>query len=86
MRILSKNLPPVSEFLVYRSGPDKSGRLLLGMGDNFGPEFGASLQLENASGSQCYQTPTALQDKRPSRRVCTRTTTELPTQLSVRTR
>ena len=59
----SKNLPPVSEFLVYRSGPDKSGRLLLGMGDNFGPEFGASLQLENASGSQCYQTPTALQDK-----------------------
>ncbi|MGD0156105.1 MAG: hypothetical protein ABSB50_08405 [Terracidiphilus sp.] len=41
------HLPPVKSFLDYRKS-DLS-RLLLGMGDNFGPEFGASLQLENAS-------------------------------------
>ncbi len=41
-----KHLPPVKNFLdVYRkSNPDT---LLIGLGDNFGPEFGASIQLEN---------------------------------------
>ncbi len=39
------HLPPVSKFLDYRKA-DPS-RLLLSMGDNFGPEFGASIQLEN---------------------------------------
>ena len=59
----SKNLPPVKEFLIYRSDPDNNGRLLLGMGDNFGPEFGASLQLENAAGSPCYLAAMKLPDK-----------------------
>jgi hypothetical protein len=41
-----KHLLPVEKFLdVYRkSNPDT---LLIGLGDNFGPEFGASIQLEN---------------------------------------
>jgi hypothetical protein len=41
-----KHLPPVKNFLdAYRkSNPDT---LLIGLGDNFGPEFGASIQLEN---------------------------------------
>ncbi len=41
-----KHLPPVKNFLdVYRkSNPDT---LLIGLGDNFGPELGASIQLEN---------------------------------------
>ena len=39
------HLPPVKDFLVFRKA-DPS-RLLLGLGDNFGPEFGASIQLEN---------------------------------------
>ena len=39
------HLPPVKSFLDFRKS-DPS-RLLLGMGDNFGPEFGASIQLEN---------------------------------------
>jgi len=41
-----KHLLPVKKFLdVYRkSNPDN---LLIGLGDNFGPEFGASIQLEN---------------------------------------
>src|ERR1039458_10147148 len=39
------HLPPVGSFLDFRKS-DPS-RLLLGMGDNFGPEFGASIQLEN---------------------------------------
>ena len=39
------HLPPVKSFLDFRkSDPDT---LLLSMGDNFGPEFGASIQLEN---------------------------------------
>ena len=40
-----KHLPPVASFLAFRK-KDPS-RLLLGLGDNFGPEFGASIQLEN---------------------------------------
>ena len=40
-----KHLAPVSSFLAFRK-KDPS-RLLLGLGDNFGPEFGASVQLEN---------------------------------------
>jgi hypothetical protein len=39
------HLHPVKSFLDFRKS-DPS-RLLLGMGDNFGPEFGASIQLEN---------------------------------------
>lgn len=39
------HLPPVKSFLDYRKA-DPS-RLLLSMGDNFGPEFGASIQIEN---------------------------------------
>lgn len=40
-----KHLPPVKSFLDFRK--QDSTRLLLGMGDNFGPEFGAAIQLEN---------------------------------------
>jgi hypothetical protein len=43
-------LLPVEQFLKKR---EKDHRLLLGMGDNFGPEFGASLQLE--SSGECWQ-------------------------------
>ena len=39
------HLPPVKSFLDTRKSD--SSLLLLGMGDNFGPEFGASIQLEN---------------------------------------
>ncbi len=39
------HLTPVKSFLDFRKSD--SSRLLLGMGDNFGPEFGASIQLEN---------------------------------------
>ncbi len=46
-------LPPVQSFLKVRQLD--SSRLLLGMGDNFGPEFGASLQLEGAK--PCDQPP-----------------------------
>ena len=45
-------LRPVAAFLENRKGND---RLLLGMGDNFGPEFGAALQFENAGSSDCKQ-------------------------------
>jgi hypothetical protein len=48
-------LPPVQSFLSVRQ--KDSSRLLLGMGDNFGPEFGASLQLEGAKGSPCHDDP-----------------------------
>ena len=44
-----KHLPPVASFLAFRK-KDPS-RLLLGLGDNFGPEFGASIQLENLNTS-----------------------------------
>ena len=40
-------LPPVKAFLDFRASDAVSNdgsHLLLGMGDNFGPEFGASLQ------------------------------------------
>ncbi len=46
-------LPPVQSFLKVRQ--QDSSRLLLGMGDNFGPEFGASLQLQGAK--PCDQPP-----------------------------
>lgn len=39
------HLPPVASFLDFRK--KDSSRLLLSLGDNFGPEFGASIQLEN---------------------------------------
>jgi len=39
------HLPPVKGFLDFRMAD--SSQLLLGMGDNFGPEFGAAIQLEN---------------------------------------
>ncbi|HVN94476.1 MAG TPA: hypothetical protein VMT38_12305 [Terracidiphilus sp.] len=39
------HLPPVRGFLDFRKAD--SSRLLLAMGDNFGPEFGAAIQLEN---------------------------------------
>jgi hypothetical protein len=62
------HLPPVQSFLDYRK-PD-SNRLLLGMGDNFGPEFGASLQLENGAkpgDTPCYlePKPTPTHETRP---------------------
>ncbi len=47
------HLPPVKSFLDYRKA-DPS-RLLLSMGDNFGPEFGASIQLENLNTPQPSQ-------------------------------
>lgn len=46
-------LPPVQSFLKTRTANSKT--LLLGMGDNFGPEFGASLQLDGAA--PCDQAP-----------------------------
>jgi hypothetical protein len=39
------HLPPVKSFLDYRKAD--SSRVLLSMGDNFGPEFGGAIQLEN---------------------------------------
>ena len=39
------HLPPVTSFLAFRKKDPTT--LLLGMGDNFGPEFGAAIQLEN---------------------------------------
>jgi len=49
-------LPPVKEFLdEYRKSNPNT--LLIGMGDNFGPEFGASLQLENDADKECMQDP-----------------------------
>jgi hypothetical protein len=49
-------LPPVKEFLdEYRKSNPNT--LLIGMGDNFGPEFGASLQLENKDDPECTQAP-----------------------------
>ncbi len=53
-------LPPVKAFLDFRAvdATAKDGsHLLLGMGDNFGPEFGASLQLENTADPECAQAP-----------------------------
>jgi hypothetical protein len=54
-------LAPVQKFLGYRAGAAAKDRLLLGMGDNFGPEFGASLQLENDNqlgrATHCYEPP-----------------------------
>ena len=53
-------LPPVKAFLDYRAADAASkdgSHLLLGMGDNFGPEFGASLLLENASDPVCALAP-----------------------------
>jgi hypothetical protein len=54
-------LQPVEKFLDFRNSASGKGKLLLGMGDNFGPEFGASLQLENDNqlghAAGCYQAP-----------------------------
>jgi hypothetical protein len=54
-------LQPVQKFLDFRNSALGKGKLLLGMGDNFGPEFGASLQLENDNqlghAAGCYQQP-----------------------------
>ena len=53
-------LPPVKKFLDYRNSDATAAdghHLLLGMGDNFGPEFGASLQLENTGVPACAQPP-----------------------------
>jgi hypothetical protein len=51
----NKHLPPVDAFLRFRA---QDQNLLLGMGDNFGPEFGASLQLEDGTAlspdTPCY--------------------------------
>lgn len=49
-------LQPVRDFLKFRDDEaqdPKQRRLLLGMGDNFGPEFGASLQFENIGLGDC---------------------------------
>ena len=57
-------LPPVKAFVDFRDADAKNGgHLLLGMGDDFGPEFGAALQLENAPGSPCYQPQNLRPDK-----------------------
>lgn len=64
-----KHLEPVKAFLKFRE--NDQNRLLLGMGDNFGPEFGAALQLENGAGpgpdAPCYleAVPSALGESRP---------------------
>jgi len=58
-------LPPVKAFLDFRASDAaaKDGsHLLLGMGDNFGPEFGASLQLENTADPECAQAPKDTED------------------------
>jgi hypothetical protein len=44
-----ETLPPVAAFLKKRKEDD---RLLVGMGNNFGPEFGAALQLEGKD--ECF--------------------------------
>jgi len=46
-------LSPVANFLGWRSGAQG---LLLGMGDNFAPEFGAGIQLEDAGIDGCHST------------------------------
>jgi hypothetical protein len=46
------DLTPVANFL--NKYPEGHGQLLLGMGDNFGPVFGASVQLQPAIGQECY--------------------------------
>ncbi len=55
-------LDPVEKFLSCRAAEMGNEKLLLGMGDNFGPEFGASLQLENDNpqgrAAGCYEPPT----------------------------
>jgi hypothetical protein len=55
-------LDPVEKFLSCRATDKGNEKLLLGMGDNFGPEFGASLQLENDNSqghaTGCYEPPT----------------------------
>ncbi len=59
-------LDPVKKFLACRAREEGKERLLLGMGDNFGPEFGASLQLENDNAlgraAGCYEPPTETSD------------------------
>lgn len=53
-------LPPVDRFLKARE--QQPDNLLLGMGDNFGPQFGAALQMENGTDVSdpygCYLAPT----------------------------
>ena len=49
-------LQPVRDFLKFRDDEaqdPKDRRLLLGMGDDFGPEFGAALQFENIGLGDC---------------------------------
>lgn len=49
-------LAAVKDFLDFRAADsDRDGRLLLGMGDNFGPEFGSSIQMENSDDKDCAQ-------------------------------
>jgi hypothetical protein len=59
-------LEPVQKFLAYRASAQGKDRLLLGMGDNFGPEFGSGLQLENDSptgrAGNCYLAPKKTDD------------------------
>ncbi len=49
-------LPPVDRFLKARALQPNT--LLVGMGDNFGPEFGAALQMEDATDKDCALPPT----------------------------
>ena len=54
------HLTPVSNFLENRA--QRSTTLLVGMGDNFGPEFGASLQNVNSADPNCMLPPIARGD------------------------
>ncbi len=61
-------LGPVQRFIAsWNATKDASPGfrpLLLGMGDNFGPEFGASLQLENDKDEDCKQPANSLSSER----------------------
>ena len=53
-----ETLPPVAAFLKRRR---EDHRLLVGMGNNFAPEFGAALQLEGLD--KCFQRVPAIKEE-----------------------
>ncbi|MGD0522001.1 MAG: hypothetical protein ABSA48_12150 [Terracidiphilus sp.] len=63
-------LTPVSKFIAALN--QQQGHLLLGMGDNFGPEFGASLQLDGGPNSSCPLPPNIYQAMKAYRKVSIR--------------
>jgi hypothetical protein len=73
------NLPPVNKFLIMRRnfGDQQNAPLLLGMGDNFAPEMGASLQQQHletdcalAAGSQVPESLYKTSDRYARRAEC----------------